>query len=85
MLGRIVESVSGVSYRQFLTDRIFKPCGMQSSTTTSQTGSKLGRARSAVYRVRFAPITLFAHLVLDSEGRIEQMALKRDASIDDGA
>ena len=37
LLGKIVEQVSGVSYRQFLTGRIFKPCGMDASTTTSQT------------------------------------------------
>jgi len=37
LLGKIVEQVSGVSYRQFLTDRVFKPCGMDASTTTSQT------------------------------------------------
>lgn len=37
LLGKIIEQVSGVSYRQFLTDRIFKPCGMDASTTTSQT------------------------------------------------
>jgi CubicO group peptidase (beta-lactamase class C family) len=37
LLGKIIEKVSGMPYRQFLTDRIFKPCGMDSSTTTSQT------------------------------------------------
>lgn len=37
LLGRVLEKVSGTSYRQFLTERIFKPCGMESSTTTSQT------------------------------------------------
>ena len=37
LLGKIIEKVSGTSYRQFVTDRIFKPCGMASSTTTSQT------------------------------------------------
>jgi CubicO group peptidase (beta-lactamase class C family) len=37
LLGRIIEKVSGKSYRQFLTERIFKPCGMETSTTTSQT------------------------------------------------
>jgi len=37
LLGRILEKVSGQSYRQFLVERIFKPCGMEASTTTSQT------------------------------------------------
>jgi len=37
LLGRVIEKVSGATYRQFLTDRIFKPCGMDASTTTSQT------------------------------------------------
>jgi CubicO group peptidase (beta-lactamase class C family) len=37
LLGRIIEKVSGKKYRQFLIDRIFKPCGMDASTTTSQT------------------------------------------------
>jgi CubicO group peptidase (beta-lactamase class C family) len=37
LLGRILETVSGKSYRQFLAERIFGPCGMEASTTTSQT------------------------------------------------
>lgn len=35
LLGMIVEKVSGVSYRQYLVDNLFKPAGMERSTTIS--------------------------------------------------
>lgn len=36
LLGMIIEKVSGKSYRQFLTERIFQPLGMSATTTSSQ-------------------------------------------------
>jgi CubicO group peptidase (beta-lactamase class C family) len=33
LLGMIIEKVSGVSYRQYVTDHLFKPAGMEKSST----------------------------------------------------
>jgi len=45
--------------------------------------SKLGRGRSVMYRVRFDPVTLYAHLGLNADGKIDQMSLSQEMSIDE--
>ena len=37
LLGMIIEKVTGKTYRQFLQERILRPCGMTATTTISQT------------------------------------------------
>jgi CubicO group peptidase (beta-lactamase class C family) len=50
LLGQVIERVSGQSYRQFLTDRIFRPAGMTASTTVDQRELVKGRVPSYLKR-----------------------------------
>lgn len=49
LLGLIIEKVSGKTYRQYLTERIFTPAGMTTSTTLHQRELTMGRVPSYVY------------------------------------
>ena len=48
LLGLIIEKVAGMSYRQFLTERIFQPAGMTASTTHNPYELVQGRVPSYV-------------------------------------
>ncbi|HEV8125556.1 MAG TPA: serine hydrolase domain-containing protein [Gemmatimonadales bacterium] len=48
LLGQIIEKVSGRTYRQYLTERIFTPAGMTNSTTLNQRELTMGRVPTYV-------------------------------------